>query len=95
MWFFYGVHRFAPIHMLEGDIGWTSTICNRHVNMCKYYNRLLKMDRDRLTRKIFDYDISKCRNNWSHELKQIFSKVGMVELLHNNLECDIDCLNVK
>ena len=53
------------------------------------------MDRERLTRKIFDYNISKCRNNWSHELKQIFSKVGMVELFHNNFECDIRLLKCK
>ena len=87
--FYFGVHRFAPIHMLEGDIGWVSTICFRHVNICKFYNRIIKMSPDKLTRKVFECDLSLCKNNWSFELKQILSSVGCNDVIQNRTAIDI------
>ena len=36
------------------------------------------MDNTRLTKKIFLWDYSKCRNNWSHEVKKVFVDIGTV-----------------
>ena len=38
--------------------------------MLRLWKRLICMDNTRLTKKIFVWDYSKCRNNWSHEVKQ-------------------------
>ena len=36
------------------------------------------MDNTRLTKKIFLWDYSKCRINWSHEVKKVFVDIGNI-----------------
>jgi len=90
MRYFLGVHRFAPNHVLEGDMAWSSAQTNRHVEMIRLWNRLVCMSSNRLTRKLFEYDISHLSNNWSSEVKEIMSKIGKIEVFTNQTVCEID-----
>ena len=36
------------------------------------------MHNTHLTKKIFLWDYSKCRNNWSHEVKKVFVDTGIL-----------------
>ena len=50
---FLGVHKFAANNVLHGDMGWLPTKIRHKISMLRYWNRLIKMDNDRLTRIIF------------------------------------------
>ena len=47
---FLGLHKFAPLLVLEGDMGWIKTRYRRWTNMLRMWNRLVTLDDDRLTK---------------------------------------------
>ncbi len=51
-----GVHPKTPLLALEGDTEWLHPSVRRHVEMLRFWNRVLKMDENRITRRIFDYN---------------------------------------
>ena len=55
--YYLGVHRFAAIDALLGDLGWVSARTRHKLMTVKLWNRLCVMPSDRLTRKIFDWDL--------------------------------------
>ena len=65
MRFFWGVHKYAPIIGRQGDMGWVSLTVDRHVSMVRFWNRLINMKPDRLTKRIFLWDYQLNNNNWS------------------------------
>ena len=56
MRFYLGVHRFAPIAGMQGDLGWINSRHRRYKCMIRYWNRLINMNDTRLTKHIFNYD---------------------------------------
>ena len=89
--YFMGVHRFAPIDALLGDMGW-STARNRHKLLAlKYWNRLCNLDESRVTRKVFDWDRSFCNKigTWSYSVKQSLSEIDCEEYFNSVIPCDI------
>jgi hypothetical protein len=53
-----GVHGFAANVATMGDMGWTTSRVRRKVAMVHYWNRLVEMSDERLTKQVFlwDYD---------------------------------------
>ena len=51
--YFMGVHRFTPILAITGDMGWAVSTSRRWANVLRLWNRLVNMDENRLTKKIF------------------------------------------
>ena len=90
MRYFLGVHRFASNHVIEGDMGWPPTSVSRHVEMLRLWNRLVTLRENRLTKKIFDYDYNCLNNNWSSEVKQIFTKIDKIDLFLSKSLCDVE-----
>ncbi len=89
--YFLGVHPKTPLLALAGDFGWINTQIKRQCNMMKYWNRLIEMDNERLTKKIFLYDYHNCdKNNWCSEMKMLFHSVDMNDVFDNMLMCDVD-----
>ncbi len=91
---FLGLHRFAPIPAMNGDMCWTSSNVRRKIAICRYWNRLLNMDNSRLSKIVFlwDYNMNK-KYNWSAYVKCIFEEISMIDLYQSKSELDID--NVK
>ncbi len=57
--YYLGVHRFAPIPALRGEMGWHSIRLTRWLlNMLKYWNRLINLDDNRLSKKIFNFSLA-------------------------------------
>lgn len=72
--YFLGVHRFTPILAINGDMGWPLSTYRRWTNMVRLWNRLVEMNGERLTKKIFLYDYSHCNtNSWCSEIKSVLS----------------------
>ena len=74
--FFLGVHRFAPLLAIYGDIGWIPCHYRHWLNMTRVWNRLMFMDDDRICKQAFNHDYNLCQNNWSSNFKNMASKLG-------------------
>ncbi len=49
---FLGVHRYAPLPAIDGDMGWSSCDTRMKVAMFRYWNRLIDMDDSRLPKSV-------------------------------------------
>ena len=89
MRFYLGVHRFAPILGVIGDIGWSSARVGQHINMVRLWNRLIEMDENRITKRIFMWDLSLAHNNWTVDIRQILRYVNLEHIYDNQSVCTI------
>ena len=48
-----GVHRFAPNDAIVGDMAWTPSDIRRKLAMLRFWNRLVRLDDERLTKNDF------------------------------------------
>lgn len=74
---FLGVHKFAPVPGMQGDLGWISSNARRKCNIVRYWNRLVSMNDARLTKQIFLWDHELSRNNWSSDVKAVFEQLDI------------------
>ena len=91
--YFWGVHRFAPIETLLGDMGWSTARMRHKLLLLQLWNRLCFLPNDRLTRKIFMWDVhhfSNKRGTWAYSAKHILQDIGLTELFQSISPCDID-----
>ena len=89
--YFLGVHCFTPILAINGDMGWPLTLQRRWTNMLRLWNRLVGMENNRLTKKIFLYDLNRnASNSWCSEIKVILDKIGLIANFLNRQTCDIN-----
>ena len=56
---FLGVHKFTTSLFLEGELAWKPAIIRRKISMLRFWNRLVQMNINRLTYKIFQYKRTK------------------------------------
>ncbi len=54
---FLGVHGYAPLAAIDGDMGWSSCDNRRKVAMFRYWNRLIDMDDSRLPKIVFKWNV--------------------------------------
>ncbi len=57
--------------------------------MLRFWNRVLKMDDNRITCRIFDYDCKLCKGNWRYDIKQLFSNVNNNTIYDEKMICNI------
>ena len=90
--YFLGVHKFVPIDMLYGDSGWISCSGRHRLAMLRLWNRLISIPSDRLTSKVFLWDLSFSIYNgtWSNSLRAIFSELNLPHYFGDILPVDLD-----
>ena len=94
--YFLGVHRFAPLAGLAGDMGWTNTRDRMVIKMTNFYNRLLKTPDERLLKKIFLFDKNILHeNSWSYKYRQFLDTINLENLFDTNQEIDNQLLANK
>lgn len=86
--YFLGVHRFTPIVFLYGDVGWLPSQFRRWLCMLRYWNKLICFEDDRITKKAFNLDYERCRDNWCSEVKHIMNQIGIGQ--YYDTKCAID-----
>ncbi len=88
---FLGVHRFAPIASLYGDMNWLYPQYKRWIDMIRLWNRLISLPTSRLARRIFDYDYahSSSVQNWCSQVKAILIDFNDIELFANKEPCNL------
>ncbi len=95
MRYFLGVHKFAPNAALQGDIGWLPPIYRRHLDMLRFWNRVISMNPNRLTKRVFENDYLLGKANWCSEVKEILTEVNLAHIFVNRTKCDINILTEK
>ena len=96
---FLGVHRFAPLAGLQGDMGWMSVDVRHKLLKLRYWNKLVSMADNRLTKHVFMYDYNRSTQprvvNWCSSVKAILTDVEMTDVFDSLLCCDIDTARTR
>ena len=96
MRYYTAVHKYAPILGYQGDMAYVSNRNRWKVNMIRYWNKLLKVDVNRILKCVFDYDTNTCNNNFkcsfANNVKQILCDNGMKANYVNKLPVDLNNL---
>ena len=90
--YFLGVHRFASIDAILGDLGWLSAKTRHKILNMKLWNRLCNLPQSRITHRVFLWDLlySTKRGSWSANAKHILSDVGCQHVFNDIVPCDIE-----
>ena len=81
------------------EVDWLLPQYRTRMKMIRMYNRIIKMDENRLTRKIFNWDRQLNESNtissWSNEVKSIFSECNMISFYDNTNPFAVKCTITK
>jgi len=91
MRYFLGVHRFAPIDFIVGDFGWETCFSRQKLAVLRLWNRLLSLPTNRVTSKIFKWDLnySSKMGSWSNSVKNILGEANLSSLFDTRDPCDL------
>ena len=90
--YFLGVHKFAPILAINGDMGWDNCILRHRLNMVRLWNRLISMPDVRVTKQIFMWDYRLNSNNWAHDMLKLFTEIGLQNNFYNLETCNLSSI---
>ena len=93
--YYLGVHRFAPNPSIQGDIGWVPPQYRCHYNMIRYWNRLINMNDDRLTKVVFNWDYRLQNNNWSTDIKAILNMTNLSETFDTQSPANLETVKER
>ena len=90
--FYLGVHKYAPNLAINGDIGWISSGIRRKVEMLRYWNRLIKMNGNTLTKRVFEWDYGnrKVSGSWNSDIFKLFTTLNKTHCHSNKELVDLD-----
>jgi predicted proteasome-type protease len=76
---------------MQAEMGWLPAKFRRLLNMIRFWNRMMKMPNDSLTKQMFntDYMLANANDNWSKSVRDIFITLGNVDIHDNKSECNI------
>ncbi len=73
-----GVHRFAPLNAINCDMGWSASDVSRKVVMCRFWNRIIAMEDNRLPKIILNWAVNlKYVNTWSNNMKEVLYELSI------------------
>ena len=73
--YFLGVHKYAPMAAVSGDVGWEPCEVRWKICTVRLWNRLISMNNDRLTKKIFNWDIQ-VKGPWTEDMRNMLCECG-------------------
>ena len=90
--YFLGVHRFAPTHMLYGDIGWVPCNLRHKLSAVRLWNRLVSLPTTRITSQVFLWDLSYSSQagSWAFFVKNLFTEIGLAICFEEIMPCDLE-----
>ncbi len=86
--YFLGVHPNAPLLGPEGDMVWENCKVRHFLAIIRLWNKQIKMNPDRLTKRIVICEYNLCKNWWK-EVKHIFELIQCQEMFTNKLACNL------
>jgi hypothetical protein len=94
MRFFLGTHKFTPTLGLCGDMGWYPINIYHKIEMVRLWNRLIKMPNNRLTKRVFNWNLEN-QAKWSMEVHRVLNSVDMDDHFTDRKFCNIKSLSEK
>ena len=82
MRFFLGVHKYTPTDGMLGDMGWCKPYVHRNLGIVRFWNRMIEMENNRLTKRIFNTDHSSCHDNWSSNTLKLMNDINSSGSFH-------------
>ena len=82
-----GVHKYAPIEALMGELAFTPPAIRRKIEMIRLWNRIIKMPDSRLPKLIFDLEFENSKS-WCHDIKSIFEQTNFAHIYNNKITVD-------
>ena len=76
-------------------MGWLGCKERRFISMIRYWNRLIRISNNRLTKKIFLYDYNIKHNNWNSEIENMLESVNLLNIFQTKIMCDISLFQFK
>ena len=77
-------------------MGWLPLRYTRQIELLRYWNKLIKMNNDRLTKKIFDYDYNlKLPYSWCHNVENLLTSFNMNYVFENLNQWDLLIIKIK
>lgn len=95
---FMGVHRFAPVAGLEGDMAWLSPQYRRWLIMLRFWNKLIEMDDRRIVKRIFNWSYTKAlggTQNWCEDILDIMIEMDCVSQYENKCQVNLEACKAK
>jgi hypothetical protein len=93
---FLGVHRFAANVAVEGDMGWYPNRIKRTLNVLRYWNRIVQMKNDRLTKKVFTYEYAlNKRGSWCRFVRNTLTDLDLENIYLSQQPCDLVLCKTK
>ena len=88
MRYFLGVHKNAPTHAVQADMGWISVKFQHFLSILRFWNRLLKMKNERL--KVAEFQLININNSsWFNNLYNILESVNKSQYIIEGKEIDL------
>ena len=88
---FLGVHKFASVPAMSGDMGWSDPINRRKLEIIRFWIKINNMDDDRLTKKVYNWDKVIVQNSWSNDVQNILYDCNLGHLYDSNDPTSIMC----
>ena len=89
MRYFLGVPNKTPILAMQGDMAWLTSKGRHCIERIRLWNRLVQMNNDRLTKKVFLWDVSNDKYGWARYVKQLFTEYQLCDIYDGLGVCDV------
>ena len=76
---FLGVHKYAPLFALQGEMAFMSTVTSRKLEILRLWNRILRLPNERLPKKLFQI-MYQNNSKWCLNVRSILNEINKPEL---------------
>ena len=95
MRYYLGVNKYAPNAGVQGDMAWLSLKYRRYIAMLRFWNRLIKLDTTRITKRVFNWYYENPENNWCSDIRRISYLLNMPEVYRSRTAFDLQATENK
>ena len=89
---FIGTHKYATNLAINRDMGWVTSNDMRKIEMIRLWNRLIVMNENRLTKKIFLSEDNKKVNKWITDIHSIMINCDIITSFNNTQIYDLQAV---
>ena len=94
---FLGLGKSTCLLAMEAETGWLSPRYRRYCEIVRLWHRLVNMDNNHLTHKVFQWDLDlteRYRNTWCGDVKTILQECDLINFFNTDLSRTISARNL-
>ncbi len=85
--------EYINLHLIfqtNADMGWIPSKIRRHTEILRMWNRLVKMEDNRLAKKVFFWDKMFSRFSWCSDIHKTFNELQIEQVFYSENPVNID-----